>query len=320
MNRERNDPRPRTRRPVVGFFDVSVRLQEIFMQVRFLLTAGALIIPAALASFAIRSPAQTLRTPPEPGTLQKGSNLRNPPAPATPPVVGLPDQAQVAELVLANHILADEGVLDAYGHVSVRDERNPDHFLLARQIPAGVVTTADILEYDLDTKPVRDTGAVGYSERFIHGEIYKARPDVKAVIHFHAPELISFGVTGVPLRPMIHMAGFLPQQVPIFEIRKFGYKDLLIRNNEMGHALAMTLGNSPTVLMRGHGAVVVAPSLHVVTGRAYYMMINARTQLEAMATGRKVNYMTAEEAETVANQDGFERAWTLWAEKEKAAK
>lgn len=117
---------------------------------------------------------------------------------------------------------------------------------------------------------------------------------------------------------MIHMAGFLPQQVPIFEIRKFGYKDLLIRNNDMGHALAMTLGDKPTVLMRGHGAVVVAPSLHVVAGRAYYMMINARAQLQAMAISKKVNYMTAEEADTVANQDGFERAWALWAAKEKA--
>ncbi len=291
------------------------------MQARFLWVTGALILPAALISFALSSRAQTLRTPPAPGTLQNGANLRNPPTPpaaAPPPLVGLPDPAQVAELVLANHILTDEGVMDAYGHVSVRDERNPDHFLLARHIPAGVVTAADILEYDLDTKPVRDTGAVGYSERFIHGEIYKARPDVKAIIHFHAPDIIPFGVTGVPLRPMIHMAGFLPQQVPIFEIRKFGYKDLLIRNNEMGHALAMTLGNSPTALMRGHGAVVVAPSLHIVAGRAYYMMIDARTQLEAMATGKKVNYMTAEEAETVANQDGFERAWTLWAAKEKA--
>ena len=288
------------------------------MQARFLWMAGTLVLPVALISFVHTSPAQTLRTPPEPGHLQQGVNLRNPPTPPPPPVVGLPDPAQVAELVLANHVLTDAGVLDAYGHVSVRDERNPDHFLLARHVPAGVVTAADILEYDLDATPVRDTNAVGYSERFIHGEIYKARPDVKAVIHFHAPDIIPFGVTGVPLRPMIHMAGFLPQQVPIFEIRKFGYKDLLIRNNDMGHALAMTLGDKPTVLMRGHGAVVVAPSLHVVAGRAYYMMINARAQLQAMAISKKVNYMTAEEADTVANQDGFERAWALWAAKEKA--
>jgi HCOMODA/2-hydroxy-3-carboxy-muconic semialdehyde decarboxylase len=234
-------------------------------------------------------------------------------------VTGLPDPTQIAELVLANHMLTEEGVLDAYGHVSVRDEHDPNHFLLARRLPAGVVTAADILEYDLDTKPVRDTGAVGYSERFIHGEIYKARPDVKAIIHFHAPDLIPFGVTGVPLRPMIHMAGFLPQQVPVFEIRKYGLKDLLIRTNAAGHDLAETLGDKPTALMRGHGAVVVADSLHVVAGRAYYMMINARTQLEAMAIGgKRVVYLNQEEAETVAAQDGFERAWALWASKEKA--
>ena len=270
--------------------------------------AAALLLPVALISFA-----QTLQTPPNPGSLAKGANLRN------PPQTGLPNPAQIAELVLANHMLTDEGVIDSYGHVSVRDERNPNHFLLARHLPAGVVVASDILEYDLDTKPVRETGMVGYSERFIHGEIYKARPDVKAVIHFHAPDIIPFGVTGVPLRPMIHMAGFLPQVVPIFEIRKYGFKDLLIRSNEAGHALAETLGDKPTALMRGHGAVVVASSLHIVAGRAYYMMINARTQLQAMAIGGKdVVYMTEQEAETVAAQDGFERAWTLWASKQKA--
>ena len=139
-------------------------------------------------------------------------------------MTGMPNPAQVAELVLANHILAAQGVVDAYGHVSVRDERNKDHFLLAQHLPASVITATDILEYDLDTKPVRDTTLIGYSERFIHGEIYKARPDVMAVIHFHAPDIIPFTVTNVPLRPMIHMAGFLPQDIPVFEIRKFRIK------------------------------------------------------------------------------------------------
>lgn len=269
----------------------------------------ALVLPKA-ANFSF---AQTLQTPPATGSLAHNANLRNPPA------AGLPNPAQIAELVLANHILAAEGVVDAYGHVSVRDERNPNHFLLARHLPAGVVTAADILEYDLDTKPVRDTTAVGYSERFIHGEIYKARPDVKAVIHFHAADLIPFTVTNVPLRPMIHMAGFLPQDVPIFEIRKFGLTDLLIRNNAAGRDLAQTLGDKPAALMRGHGAVVVADSLHVVVGRAYYMTVNAKTQLQAMAIGGKdVVYMNTQEAETVAAQDGFERAWTFWASHQKS--
>jgi HCOMODA/2-hydroxy-3-carboxy-muconic semialdehyde decarboxylase len=183
-------------------------------------------------------------------------------------------------LALANHILANEGVLEAYGHISVRSARNPSHFFLARHLPAGVVTASDILEYDLDTKPVEETNAVGYSERFIHGEIYKARPDVISVIHLHAPEVILLTVTSVPLRPVIHMAGFMPQKVPIFEIREFaGMSDMLIRTDELGRALAQTLSDKPMVLLRGHGAVVVGPSLHVAVGRAYYMTVNAKTEL-----------------------------------------
>lgn len=243
--------------------------------------------------FTICAPAQNLKAPPDPDA---------------------PSAAQIAELVLANHILANEGVIDAYGHVSVRSEKNPNHFLLARHLPGGVVTASDILEYDLDTKPVQETDAAGYSERFIHGEIYKARPDVKAVIHFHSPDVIPFTVTSVPLRPMIHMAGFLPEVIPIFEIRKAGgMTDMLIRTNELGRALAQTLGDKPAVLLRGHGAVVVADSLHVVVGRAYYMGINARTELQAIQLGGgKVTYMEPEEARKSANQDGFERAWTYW--------
>lgn len=237
-----------------------------------------------------------------------------------PPGNTAPSSAQIDELVLANHILADEGVVDAYGHVSVRDERNPNHFLLARHLPSAVVTASDILEYDLDTKPVRDTGATGYSERFIHGEIYKARPDVMAVIHSHSPDLLPFTVTSVPLRPMIHMAGFLPPVAPVFEIRDAGgITNMLISTNELGHALAQTLGDKPMALLRGHGAVVVAPSLHVVVGRAYYMALNAKVQMQAIVLGGgKVTYMEPEEARKAGAQDGFERAWTYWKAKVQA--
>jgi ribulose-5-phosphate 4-epimerase/fuculose-1-phosphate aldolase len=295
------------------------------MSSRFVWIAGAVVLPAALFSFVHRSTAQTLQTPPPSGTLATGGNLRNPPQPKAEVVTkveltNLPNPAQIDELVLANHILATEDVLGAYGHISVRDQRNPDHYLLSQHIPPELVTAADIVEYDMDSNPARETKLVGYSERFIHGQIYKARPDVKAIIHFHAPELLPFGATGVPLRPMTHMAGFLPAVVPIFEIRKFGFKDMLVKDNDMGRALAKTLGNKPTALMRGHGAVVVADSVHVVAGRAYYMMINAKVQMQAMAMatgGRKVTYFTPEEAATSANQDGFERAWMLWAAKQK---
>jgi len=236
----------------------------------------------------------------------------------TAPDSDAPSAAQIAELVLANHILASEGVIDAYGHVSVRSEKNPSHFLLARHLPAGVVTADDIIEYDLDTKPVHDTTATGYSERFIHGEIYKVRPDVKAVVHLHTPDLIPFTVTSVPLRPIIHMAGFLPAVTPNFEIRKTaGMTDMLIRTNALGHALAETLGDKPVALMRGHGAVVVADSLHVVAGRSYYLGVNARIQAQAIQLGAgNVTYMDPEEGRKSGAQDGFERAWTFWKSKQ----
>ena len=220
----------------------------------------------------------------------------------------------VDELVVANHILASNGVLDAYGHVSVRDDRNPNHYLLARHMAAGLVTADDIIEYDFDSKPVNGDESTGYTERFIHGNIYKVRPDVMAVVHFHAPEVIPFTVTGVPLRPVFHMAAFLFEGVPVFEIRNAGgVTDMLIRNTALGQALAETLGKKPAALLRGHGAVVVAPSLHVVAGRAYYMTVNARVQAQAMQLGAgNVTYLEQEEARKAAPQDGYERAWALW--------
>jgi HCOMODA/2-hydroxy-3-carboxy-muconic semialdehyde decarboxylase len=135
-----------------------------------------------------------------------------------------------------------------------------------------------------------------------------------AVVHFHAPEVIPFGITSVPLQPVFHMAGFLGEGVPIFDIRKSaGPSDMLIRTVALGQALAATLSNKPAVLLRGHGAVVVAPSLHVVTGRAYYMTANARIQAQALQLGGgKVTYLDPEEARRAAGQDGFERAWGLW--------
>ena len=224
-----------------------------------------------------------------------------------------PPSALVQELVLANHILANEGVVDAYGHVSVRDPNNANHFWLARHLAAGVVTASDIIEYDLDSKPVSGDPSAGYTERFIHGEIYRARPDVMAIVHCHSPDLIPFSVSKVPLRPVYHMAGFLEVPVPIFEIREAaGITDMLIRNPELGRALAKTLGQKPAALMRGHGAVVVAPSLHVVTGRAYYMNMNARLQEQAILLGGPVTYLDPQEAQKTGAQDGFERAWDYW--------
>ena len=230
-----------------------------------------------------------------------------------------PARALVDELVLANRILANEGVLDAYGHVSVRSDRNAAHYFLARAVAAGLVTAADVIEYDLDSNPVVASDATGFTERFIHGEIYRTRPDVQAIVHTHAPELVPFSASTVPLRPISHMAGFLGEGVPKFEIREAaGATDMLIRNPELGRALAKTLSDKPAALLRGHGAVVVAPSLHVVVGRGYYMALNARLQEQAILLGGQVTYLEPEEARKTASQDGFERAWTYW--KRRAAK
>lgn len=224
-----------------------------------------------------------------------------------------PAPALISEVALANRILANEGVLDAYGHVSVRSDRDATHFFLARNMPPGLVAAADVIEYDLDCKPVLASAPNGYTERYIHGEIYRARPDVQAVVHTHAPELVPFSASSVPLLPISHMAGFLGDGVPKFEIRDTaGSTDMLIRNPELGRALAKTLGDKPAALMRGHGAVVVAPNLHVVVGRAYYMALNARLQEQAILLGGPVTYLDPEEARKAGAQDGFERAWTYW--------
>jgi ribulose-5-phosphate 4-epimerase/fuculose-1-phosphate aldolase len=224
------------------------------------------------------------------------------------------DATQIDELVLANHILAMNGVLDAYGHVSVRSERNPKHFFLAKHVPAGTVTRDDIIEYDLDSKQVGGKEGIGYTERFIHGEIYRARADVMAVVHCHSPEVIPFTVTNVPLRPMIHMAAFLGGPVPVFEIRNVaGVTDMLIRDAGLGRALAKSLGDNTAVLLRGHGAVVVAPGLQVVAGRSYYLSVNAKVQQQAILLGGgKVTYLDPGEARKALPQDGYERSWELW--------
>lgn len=227
-------------------------------------------------------------------------------------------KALIDELVIANHILANERVVDAYGHVSVRSPTDPNRFLLARQGPPGLVTADAIVEYDLDSKPVQSAaGSAGYSERFIHGEIYRARPDVMAVVHCHAPDVIPFSVSSVRLLPIVHVAGFLGDGIPTFEIRDtMGVmSDMLVSTGEIGKALAKALGDEPAALMRGHGAVIVAPSLHVVVGRAYYMNFNAGLLLQALRLGGDVKYLDPEEARRAAPQDGFERAWAYWKER-----
>jgi ribulose-5-phosphate 4-epimerase/fuculose-1-phosphate aldolase len=221
-------------------------------------------------------------------------------------------QAVIDELVIANHILANENVLDGYGHVSIRSPQNRDHYFLARAGAPALVTAADIVEYDFDSKPVDGSTAAGYQERFIHGEIYRARPDVMAVIHCHCPEVIPFADTGVALRPMYHMGYFIGEGVPLFDNRtRFGLTDMLISTPELGKALAATLGKGSAALLRGHGAVVTATSLHLVVGKAYYLNLNARLQYQAIQLGSgKVTYLDPEEARKA--EQNYERSWDAW--------
>lgn len=221
----------------------------------------------------------------------------------------------IDDLVVANHILVNEGVLDGFGHISVRNERNPEHFLIARSMAPGLVTAADIVSCDLEGNVHDEQGRHTYVERFIHSEIYRTRPDVMAVIHSHSPAIITFGVTGARLRPICHMSGFLGAQVPVFEIRNAGGEntDLLIRNQALGKALAKDLAGNSVALLRGHGNVVVGHSIQQVVFRAIYTENNAKLQSEAMRHG-EVNYLTDGEAEATSrmNDEHLDRPWQVW--------
>jgi HCOMODA/2-hydroxy-3-carboxy-muconic semialdehyde decarboxylase len=218
--------------------------------------------------------------------------------------------SQAEDLAIANRILANEGVVDGYGHVSVRMAGNPAHFLLARSMAPALVTAEDIFEYDLDAKPVRGNPA-SYLERFIHSEIYKARPDVNAVVHDHSPGVVPFSISGVPLRPVYHMAAFVGQGVPVFEIRSVTQNsNMLVNDAARARGLAQTLGSKPAALLRGHGAVTVGPTLLQAVARAVYLDLNARLQIQAMSLGQPVTFLSAEESK-LAEQD-YERSWALW--------
>lgn len=230
------------------------------------------------------------------------------------------------ELVLAYRILAAQGVVDAYGHVSVRTAHDPKRYLLARAVAPELVTVDDILEFDLDSNPVGDPGVSLYLERFIHGEIYKHRADVNAVVHNHSPSVIPFGATTVPMRPLFNTGAFIGEGVPTFEIRDFQESgDLLIKSPHLGHSLATTLGGKPAALMRGHGAVVVADSLMLAVVRSVYLELSAKLQMQAMliaGPGGKVIYLDEREVATInarqASASTWGRTWELWCSKARA--
>ena len=233
--------------------------------------------------------------------------------------------ALIQDLVDANRILAYQKIFDAFGHVSARHDCDGSRFVLSRNLAPGRVTAGDLLDFEVESgEPVSADAPRLYLERHIHSEIYKARPDVMAVVHHHSPAVLPFAIArGARLQPVCHMAGFLGgagqgDAPPLFEIRDHAgpASDLLVRNRALGAALALSLG--PTgriVLMRGHGATVVAESLRVAVYRAIYSEVNARLILQALPLG-PVQTLSAEEADAtrVTNEGQVARPWALWCE------
>jgi ribulose-5-phosphate 4-epimerase/fuculose-1-phosphate aldolase len=230
------------------------------------------------------------------------------------------DPAAIEDLVAASRILADQGVLDAFGHVSMRDPRDPNRFLMSRNLAPALVTADDIMVFDVDSaEPVDARGRRVFLERFIHGAIYKARPEVNAVVHSHSPSVIPFGiVASVPMRPVFHMSGFLHAGVPIYDIRDdAGMSNMLVSNLDLGRALARKIDDKPVVLMRGHGNVVVGSSVPIVIYRAVYTEVNARLQMQAIALGGPIKYLAPEEGEKTEAviMTQVRRPWELWKKK-----
>lgn len=221
----------------------------------------------------------------------------------------------VQDLVVANRVLARHGVLDGFGHVSARHPADPGRYLLSRSRAPELVSAEDLMVFDLDSQAVGGDGRQPYLERFIHGEVYRARPDVLAIVHSHAPPVIPFAASSVGLRPIYHMSSFLVRGAPVFDIRsRFGATDMLVRNGDQGRALAESLGKSDVALMRGHGFVASAPSVPHAVYRALYTTLNATLQQQAIALGGAITYLEPDEAEQSdrTNQAAIARPWEVW--------
>ncbi len=235
---------------------------------------------------------------------------------AVPPHLSDLDAMLVADLVDANRILFRQGVVDAFGHISVRHPVRAGNFLLARNMAPALVTATDLLEFGPNSEPVQPDAQRVYLERFLHGEIYRARPDVMAVVHSHSPAVIPFGlVPGRTLRPVCHMASFLGRAVPVFEIRRCAGEDsdMLIRSRELGAALAVDLSHETAVLMRGHGSTVVGADIRQAVFRAIYTEVNARLQADALRLGEPICLTEAEAAASARTNAGqVARPWELW--------
>jgi ribulose-5-phosphate 4-epimerase/fuculose-1-phosphate aldolase len=221
------------------------------------------------------------------------------------------------ELVVANRILANEGVVDAFGHISVRHPDNPGHYLMSCSRSPELVTLDDIMEFTLEGEIVGENDRKPYAERHIHGGILERRADIVSVVHNHSHEIIPFSVTQTPLRPLMHVTGVIGEHVPVWDIAdRFGGTNLLVTNMEQGRDLAEKMGDARVVLMRGHGCAVAAASIKAAVLTAIYTQVNAKLQLQAMPLG-EVRYLSAEELEltpeTLVGPLAMERAWEYFA-------
>ena len=228
---------------------------------------------------------------------------------------GKVDGDLLADLAAASRILADQGVVDAFGHVSLRHPTAPDRYFISRSMAPALVGPDDLMEITLDGTPCEGDPRPAFLERFIHGEIYRARPDVMSVVHSHSPTVIPFGLVATPMRAMFHNAAFLAEGVPVFDIaEKFGATDMLVSDREKGVALAQVVGPSPVALMRAHGSVAVGPDLRTAVFRAVYTEVSARIQHQTVALGGPIASLSKEEG-ALADAVNFKsagRAWELW--------
>jgi ribulose-5-phosphate 4-epimerase/fuculose-1-phosphate aldolase len=265
-------------------------------------------------SFSIRSTA-SFRLAMSLGVLL-GLGVSHAYAQSAPVSAGPPDPQLIQDLIAANRTLAAHGIVDAFGHVSVRHNRDPSHFLMSISRAPELVSESDIVEYTLDAEPIDLRGRSQYSERYIHAAIYKARPDVNAVVHNHSPSVIPFGVSSIPLRPVYHMAAFIGEGLPIYDIRDAsGITNMLVSDAKRGGALAAALGDRPAVLMRGHGVAVTGPSIPFAVGRSIYLELNAAIQLQAIGLGGSITFLDPAEAQAVIDAGenrSYERPWELW--------
>jgi ribulose-5-phosphate 4-epimerase/fuculose-1-phosphate aldolase len=220
------------------------------------------------------------------------------------------------ELVTANRILANEGIVDSFGHVSARHPDNPQHYLLSRARAPERIERGDIIEYTLDGAAIDKNAPAPYMERFIHGAIYEAQPDVQAVVHNHSPSVIPFGVTGRKLKPFLHLCAHIGQEVPTWDSRDaFGDTTLLVGDMAMGRDLAKLLGARPTTLMRGHGATVVGRTVRHAVFVSVYLEVAAKLQMQAMALG-DIKFLSPGEVDKIVerlNDYSLNRAWENWA-------